>query len=668
VAEAEDVITDVARHATIFARDLWQRRRKRIGGTSTEVCLRDVAPRLDLLLMGVFGQSFPLRTAEPPAPRTFLASAFGFRSGPHALAAVPATDGASIWLPRSAAPMSGLDALTLYKLMALQQAMRARRGVAARAVTVTSEVERSILEVLEADASDRELVSELPGLRPRLLAFRTATLKQRPDISGFPPLRRRLEVMVRTVMAEDLEAQVSEPARLLSRAQLLAAELEGAANGASARLYADLWTGLLYRASAEDRAASKASAADPAQVSRPHAVRLARTPKARQGEEGEDDAKPGAWMVQTAAPHEQVEDPFGMQRPADKAGAEEAEGLADAMSELAQARLVSTPGRPKEVFLSDEAPASRSRLDPPPAPPGDSEVLRFAEWDYRAQAYREGYASVHMSLAVEGPHGWVDRALTEHGATANLVRRRFEMLRAQRVRQPRQREGDDIDLNAFVEGYAAFRAGHPLPPELYETRRLAKRDLAVYLLVDVSGSTDAWISENKRIVDVEREALLLVSMALQHLGEAYGVGAFSGEGPRGVVVRHIKRFDEPYSAAVARRIAGLEPEHYTRAGAALRCASSIVLKQPARQRLLVLLSDGKPNDVDVYEGRYGVEDMRQAVIEAKLQGVNVFCLTVDRQASSYLPSVFGAHQYALLPRPQQLPVVLVEWMQRLLRA
>ncbi|HEY0885734.1 MAG TPA: VWA domain-containing protein, partial [Ramlibacter sp.] len=120
-----------------------------------------------------------------------------------------------------------------------------------------------------------------------------------------------------------------------------------------------------------------------------------------------------------------------------------------------------------------------------------------------------------------------------------------------------------------------------------------------------------------------------------------------------------------YGVEVAQRIAGLEPERSTRAGAALRHATAVLMRQPAEHRLLLLLSDGEPDDVDEYEGRYGVEDMRQAVTEAKLQGVRPFCLTIDRHAASYLPAVFGPHHYALLPRPELLPTVLLDWLRRL---
>ena len=227
-------------------------------------------------------------------------------------------------------------------------------------------------------------------------------------------------------------------------------------------------------------------------------------------------------------------------------------------------------------------------------------------------------------------------------------------------------DGDDIDLDACVEARADLLAGGFLREALYETRRPGRRSIALSLLVDASGSTDGWIGGRHRVIDVEREALLLVSMALQTLGEPFAVMAFSGEGPHGVTLRVLKDFGEDFNNEIALRVAALEPERYTRAGAAIRHATAMLMRQNAEYRLLMLLSDGKPNDADCYDGRYGVEDMRQSVIEARLQGIFPFCLTIDRQAPSYLPKVFGAHHYALLSTPERLPGVLLDWTRRLL--
>jgi nitric oxide reductase NorD protein len=189
--------------------------------------------------------------------------------------------------------------------------------------------------------------------------------------------------------------------------------------------------------------------------------------------------------------------------------------------------------------------------------------------------------------------------------------------------------------------------------------------MALLLLVDVSGSTDAWVGAGCRVVDVAREALLCVCIALASLGEPFAVQSFSGEGPHGVRVRELKRFGEHYRPAVALRIAGLAPEGYTRTGAALRHAAAALREVPAERRLLLLLSDGKPNDVDVYEGPYGAEDTRRAVLEARLAGIAPFCLAIDRHEALQLPRLFGRGRYALLPRTELLPALLLTWIHRL---
>jgi nitric oxide reductase NorD protein len=384
----------------------------------------------------------------------------------------------------------------------------------------------------------------------------------------------------------------------------------------------------------------------------------------REAVAGEDEQKPGHFMVQTAQPSESAEDPMGIQRPTDRDDATAAEDLAESVADLPEARLVTRPGSPKEVLLSSEPPRSRAKTQTTVQAGG----IAYPEWDYRIGGYRTPGAIVRTPEALLGDPGWAAATLERHAALVSTVRRRFELLRARRVRLRRQLDGEEIDLEACVESAADFRAGLPRAERLYQTLRPARREMALALLIDVSGSTDSWVSGNRRIIDVEREALLLVCIALETMRERYTVQAFSGEGPGAVTVRSVKGFDEHHGEQVSRRIAALEPERYTRVGAALRHVTAMLMREPARHRLLLLLSDGKPNDVDHYEGRYGVEDMRQAVLEARLQGIAPFCLTVDRSAAAYLPGVFGATQYALLPRPELLPTALLDWIRRLASA
>ena len=674
MAEAEDLITDAARHATVFMRDLW-RRRSAAPGVPLPLSLPDISRRLDILIAAAVGVDHPIRIAQVPAPTTLLRRLFERHDRPRVQQAVPATDGASIWLPANLSASDDRTILERLRTMALQQATRASRGSASVVLGRFSPFQRDVYLLLEAQAADEELARLLPGMRQPINRLRRMALSARPAAGLFPPPRRPLELLVRRVLETDCRHAVAglpltaTPAKSAKVAIEVAATLAPRGVPGDSPMYKDLWTGELRPPGAARHASNTAGDGadgneDDDDTGSPRGARLERRPEVREAEEDEDDREPGAWMIQSAQPEQHIEDPMGAQRPTDRDDRTAAEEFADSMSELPEARLVSTPGRPKEVLLSDDPPQARSKAAGAQSAEGGSGI-GYPEWDFRINAYREAAATVRTMRAPPGAQHWVDRTLAEHRALLTVIRRRFEMLRSQRVRLRKQLEGDEVDLGAYIDGYADFRAGRPMADGLYEMRRAARRHMAITLLIDTSGSTDGWVSANRRVIDVEREALLLVCVALEGLAEPYSVHSFSGEGPHGVTVGEIKRFDERYDNDVALRIAALEPERYTRAGAALRHVSTELMRQAADHRLLLLLSDGKPNDVDRYDGRYGVEDMRQAVNESKLQGISPFCLTIDRQAANYLPAMFGERHFAMLPRPELLPTVLVDWLRRL---
>lgn len=677
MAEAEDVITDVARHATVFTQTLWRRHRAKAPSRPVTL-LVDVAPRLDLLIEAVFGSSFRLRTAPMPARPTLLAHTFQRHEFPRSRVALPATDGQSIWLPSETGLTDTALSMDRFRTMALVQAMRANRGSAAGLDLCASPLVLDIYLLMEAVAADAALAHLLPGMTNSLNSLRSAALAARPPLAQFAASRRPLEVLVHTLMEQPVDkpkahtpvsALPESSARLAHRlAADMVRDLPSAGRLGEFPLFRDSWTGELRKPGAAMGAhlAGNDDVGDAA-TRAPRSARLTRRPEVREGTEQEDEKVQGAWMIPPDVPHEQAEDPFGMQRPTDRDQSAGADEFADLVSELAQARLVWTPGQAPEVLLSDDPPAVRPRHTNTAAADAPQSFC-YPEWDCRIEAYRHPGATVRLLLAQSGAQQWVDDTLAEHRALLGAIRQRFAALRPQRTLRRRQTDGDDIDLEACVEGMANMRAGWPMAQDLYCSQRRTRRDMAILILIDVSGSTDGWISNSRRVIDVEREALLLVCIALGAMGEPFAVQAFSGNGPAAVSLWDIKRFDEPYSPAVALRIAALEPDQYTRTGAALRHASATLMREGATHRLLLLLSDGKPNDCDVYEGRYGIEDTRQAVTEAKLQGISSFCLAVDRQAASYLPAVFGAHHHALLSTPASLPTVLLDWMQRLVKA
>jgi nitric oxide reductase NorD protein len=670
MAEAEDVIVDAARHATSYAQALLRRRRAVQGAPVLGVL--DAAPRLDLLLTAVHQAQWTLRVAQPPPPVTLLARWFKRSGRPWRTGSVPACDGAAIWLPRELTGLSRQAAWPVYRAIALQQAQRARLRGAPGAPRLEPGLVRDIYLVLEGLAADGGVLHALPGMHAAITALRAEALARRPVLGAFPECRRPLERWYRGVLAgQPVAMQAATPEQRVQEARALAAGWP--MDPVEEPLFKDWWTGEWPTrnglASIGMSGAGAPAQVDPADDARPvRSARLARRPEIREAEPDEDDARPGAWMVQTAQPHESAEDPMGLQRPSDRDADEAAEAHAESVSELPQARLIRSPQRAHEVLLSDDLPAFARPTPGTADVSADRRAIPYPEWDWHLGAYRDPGVLVWESTGLPGAPEWVAKTMRARQGLLASIRQRFEMLRADRVHLHRQEEGDDLDLEACIEGRADLRAGASMSQKLYRTTRLARRDTAVMVLVDSSGSTDAWVAGNLRIIDVEREALLLLSAALDATGDPHAILAFSGEGPQHVAVRRIKHFDERHGDAVALRIAGLEPERYTRAGAALRHASALLSRQPARHRLLLLLSDGKPNDQDQYEGRYGVEDMRQAVREARQAGQSPFCLTVDRQAASYLPAVFGPHHYALLQQPERLPMALLDWMKRLLVA
>lgn len=666
--QAAPVITDTAPHATSYARRLWQSYRKN-DSEESGLTLREVAARLDLFVTAVFGVSFPIRTAQTPKqPTHFNVNERGRDPDQHA--AIPATDDRFVWLPRQILHSDSQGALDQYRVIMLQQAMRAHRGSAARHANLSTPLEKTLFTLLEAQAADAELLKLLPGTADSLRVFRAEILARRPLVSDLTDCQRPVEELLRSLLATELTClQRASCKESADKARTVVADWSARypdLSRGSELLQRDWWTGNLRMPETNPVADQdvESSAQDAAGTPRPAGPTS--KPKAGEPEEEkkEDEAQSDTSTVETNY-QEQVDAPMDFQRPSK--GDETTAGmeLAGANSKMRNANMAFALGRPKEVLLSDEAHRARTEKTAPVHAIAETR-LEYPEWDFRADAYREPGATVHVSTVQEGPQAWVDQTLASHRAVLNGVRRRFEMLRPQRMRFRKQLEGDEIDIDAYIAARADFKAGLPLNHALYQTSRIARRDMAVTILIDVSGSTEARVSANKRVIDIEREASLLVSVAMESMGEPFCIQAYSGEGPDGVVVRTIKSFEESYSAAVARRIAALEPEQYTRSGTAIRHATSTLMNQPAKHRLLLLLSDGHPNDVDQYEGRYGVEDMRQAVQEAKLQGISPFCLTIDRQAADYLSKTFGRHQYALLPKPELLPTVLLDWIKRLI--
>jgi len=294
------------------------------------------------------------------------------------------------------------------------------------------------------------------------------------------------------------------------------------------------------------------------------------------------------------------------------------------------------------------------------AAPADEGAVLYDEWDFARKHYRRGWCALRTRDVRPGDPGFVARTLEKYRPQVASLRRTFEALRGEERVHRRQPYGEAIDIDAAVAGVAELRAGREFPERIFVRRHRTERSIGVMFLVDMSGSTKGWIN------DAEREALVLLCEALEVLGDRYAIYGFSGMTRKRCELYRVKRFDEPYGALVKSRIAGITPQDYTRMGAAIRHATGMFAAEDARTRLLVTLSDGKPDDFgDGYRGEYGIEDTRQALLEARRRGIHPFCITIDERARDYLPHMYGAASWVLVDDVRRLPVKTADVYRRL---
>jgi nitric oxide reductase NorD protein len=311
------------------------------------------------------------------------------------------------------------------------------------------------------------------------------------------------------------------------------------------------------------------------------------------------------------------------------------------------------------LSLARDGQTAKSRvrfdLDLPSAAEDDTPVgpgIPLPEWDYRKELLRKDHCRLQPMIARDAVPAPLPADLA---ATAKKLRGQFAALAPQRRWLKAQPDGPELDVDACVRNHADRAGGHTPETGAYLAQARCERDLACLLLADLSMSTDAPISDSHRIIDVIRDSLLLFSEALTATGDRFGIYGFSSLRRQNIRFHLLKDFNGRYDAAARGRILAIKPGYYTRMGAAIRQSASILAEQPAGRRLLLIITDGKPNDLDLYDSRYGIEDTRIAVHEARRLGLTPFCVTIDREAGAYLPWLFGPAGFCVIRKPDELP-------------
>jgi hypothetical protein len=306
-------------------------------------------------------------------------------------------------------------------------------------------------------------------------------------------------------------------------------------------------------------------------------------------------------------------------------------------------------GDEEEMFEEERKPEAEEADDRLPP-------RHYREWDYQTQSYRPDWVSLYESLHPTGEAADIDRLLAKHSALAKQLKRILDLLKPQDYKRIRyQEEGSELDLDVALRSLIDFKSGHTPDPRINMSHTHAGRDIAVMLLVDLSQSLDMKPDGSEQtILELSREAVALLAWAVERLGDEFAIAGFSSNTRHEVRYQHIKGYGESWDDTVKARLAAMRAGYSTRMGAALRHAGHYLGARKADKKLLLVLTDGEPSDIDCEDPRHLIEDSRKAVQELDRDGIYTYCINLDDRADDYVQDIFGK-RYAVVDRVERLP-------------
>jgi len=313
----------------------------------------------------------------------------------------------------------------------------------------------------------------------------------------------------------------------------------------------------------------------------------------------------------------------------------------------------STNMRPYEDDLTDEQVSFNDMWGKAPV----SDPFHYSEWDYHIQLARPDWATVYERRQPMGDPEDIHDIIMEYRPVAHRIKQIIDLLTPEGVQRVRNMEdGDEIDINAAIDAMVAIRMGEQPNPRITMRNVLKSRDLAVVLLLDLSESTnETVVGSDKTILQLTREAATLVSTAIEGIGDPFAIHGFASDGRHDVQYYRFKDFAQHFDDEAKSRLAGMKGGLSTRMGAALRHAGHHLLKQQEKRKLILLVTDGEPADVDERDPQHLRHDTKKAVEELYSKGVLSYCLTLDPNADDYVKRIFGANNYTIIDNVNRLP-------------
>lgn len=565
---------------------------------------------------------------------------------------------------------------------------------------------KDLFNIVESFRVDSRLRVTYPGLARDMNPILAATLERRPTFSDLPEIPAIVEALVQHALGATLDIDALAPAARATATEAIAllsgikrqdACVSDTAETA-ARLYELLDDHVTRRR--EGRAEEEAAAGD----DRPQ-------PKRDHEGDGDEQERPEA-----IADYQQVEMPPFMtpvleelmkrpdlpqsDRPGERPGGSEEpeerqaaseqdntmqgsqvleEGAADGEAQRSESsnQDEDSPGTATDTPAPEESQGGGETPEgsgPQIAQPGEEpeedlgeQIFRYDEWDHRIEDYRPGWCTLREQRQTRTQESFVAATFYEFGSIVTQIRRNFQLMRPERLRKMRfQAEGDDLDLDGLVEHVVDRKARVSPTERVYIKRDKKDRDVTTVFLVDMSSSTDRKIDDRKRIMDVEKESLLLMCEALEAIRDEYAIYGFSGNGRDDCQFYVIKELGERYDDRVKNRIGGIYARQKTRMGPAIRHATRRLASVDSNVKLMILVTDGKPYDSDTYQDNtYAQEDTKVALREARREKIHLFCVTVDKEGADYLPHMYSDANFVIIDDVRTLPQKLPQLYRRL---
>ncbi len=342
-------------------------------------------------------------------------------------------------------------------------------------------------------------------------------------------------------------------------------------------------------------------------------------------------------------------------------GGDELEQHQDALDELNMKFTVRTDDTTHSVYQSDFI--ENITISESDTQKLDDYFVAYDEWDFSKKMYRKDFCKVYPQRHTDKNSSFYDDTIAANSSVIMSLRKMLTGINNKMLQQRRQTQGSEFDIDSVTDMFVDFKTGHTPSENIYISNRKKDKDISILLLLDISLSSDGYVDGN-RIIDIEKQVAVLFGEVIQEFNIDFSIQCFYSKTRNYATYLTVKDFDDSWNKTKY-NIGSIAPNGFTRIGAALRHSKTLLNARDSKNKWVVLISDGKPNDYDKYEGKYGIKDVRQALQELKQNQINSYALAIETTAKYYLPQMFGQNHYQIVSSPNDLITSLVKLYEKI---